>query len=232
MTTVLLVEDDDSIALMIREFLEGEGYQTIRADSGLEGLRVFWERQPDLVVLDVMLPEMDGLTLCQKLRERSHVPILMLSAKNETNDKVNALQQGADDYLSKPFSLKELGARIMALHRRASRTGDKATLVSGTAVSDGELGLDDSRRMLLIRGKEVHVTYSEYEIFKQFWTHPGKVFSRDELLNKIRGIDSFVTERSVDVHITNLRKKVEVDPKEPVYIKTVWGAGYKFERKL
>jgi DNA-binding response OmpR family regulator len=225
---VLLIEDDQSIADMISIYLTEEDYVVQWAADGTQGLELFRSAQPNVIILDVMLPDMNGIDLCRQFRTESSVPILMISAKSEVSERVKALIIGADDYLCKPFSMRELAARTGALLRRS--TMEKAPVDINTVKIDTHtIKLDLEKRCIYLQNHAVETTFSEFEIMRHFWLHPGKVFSREELLNKIRGIDTFVTERSVDVHITNLRKKVEADPKEPKHIKTVWGVGYKFE---
>lgn len=226
MAKVLIVEDDQSIAEMMTIYLEEEGYTVASASDGAEGKHLLQETDPDVIILDVMLPDTDGITLCGEIRSVSLKPILMVSAKKEVSDRVNALLVGADDYLCKPFSMRELAARLTALLRRSSMApAGEAAAAKETRQS---VQVDMVRRCLYVLDRAVETTYSEFEIMKLLWLHPGKVFSREELLNKIRGLDTYVTERSVDVHITNLRKKIEADPKNPKYVKTVWGVGYKF----
>ncbi|MFC0211223.1 response regulator transcription factor [Paenibacillus chartarius] len=223
---VLIVEDDDNISEMMTFYLSEEGYIIERAGTGPEGLEMFEARKPHAIVLDIMLPGLDGISLCQQIRRKSSVPILMVSAKHEVSERVNALLVGADDYLCKPFSMREFAARIKALLRRSQLNGGAEQ--PGEREDISPIAIDVERRTLFVRGAAVETTFSEFEIIKLFYQNPGKVYSRDELLNRIRGFDSFVTERAIDVHIANLRKKVEADPKEPKYIKTVWGVGYKF----
>ncbi len=226
MPKVLIIEDDQSIADMMTIYLEEEGYTVTWASDGEEGKKLLQSAEPDIIILDVMLPDTDGITLCGEIRLVTVIPILMVSAKKEVADRVNALLVGADDYLCKPFSMRELAARLTALLRRSAMT----PVVEPAAAKDVRpaVHMDMSRRVLYVADKLVETTYSEFEIMKVLWLHPNNVFSREELLNRIRGIDTYVTERSVDVHITNLRKKIEADPKNPRFIKTVWGVGYKF----
>ncbi|MEC0212130.1 response regulator transcription factor [Paenibacillus ehimensis] len=230
MSRVLLVEDDQSIADMISIYLSEENYTVYCAADGKQGKELFSQHEPDVVILDLMLPDTNGIELCKHFRTVSNVPIMIVSAKSEVSERVNALMIGADDYLCKPFSMRELAARTSALLRRSALNQTfKPASADPVPTDTKDIVLDLEKRGIYLHGQAVETTYSEFEIMKNFWLHPGKVFSREELLNKIRGIDSFVTERSVDVHITNLRKKIEADPKEPKYIKTVWGVGYKFE---
>jgi DNA-binding response OmpR family regulator len=228
MAKVLIIEDDQSISDMMTIYLEEEGYTVTAAADGAEGKYHLQASEPDIIILDVMLPDTDGITLCGEIRVHTMIPILMVSAKKEVADRVNALLVGADDYLCKPFSMRELAARLTALLRRSTMTPAAAVEPALPKEQKPSVNVDMVRRCLYIEDRLVETTYSEFEIMKLFWLHPAKVFSREELLNKIRGIDSYVTERSVDVHITNLRKKIEADPKNPRFVRTVWGVGYKF----
>ncbi|WP_010494075.1 response regulator transcription factor [Paenibacillus elgii] len=233
MSKVLLVEDDQSIADMISIYLSEENYTVFCAANGKQGKELFSLHEPDVVILDLMLPDTNGIEMCKHFRTVSNVPIMIVSAKSEVSERVNALMIGADDYLCKPFSMREMAARTSALLRRSALTQPVRPVAEDPVPTETkDIVLDLEKRGIYLHGQAVETTYSEFEIMKNFWLHPGKVFSREELLNKIRGIDSFVTERSVDVHITNLRKKIETDPKEPKYIKTVWGVGYKFEMPM
>lgn len=232
MPTVLLIEDDQSIADMISIYLSEEDYNVHWGADGQQGTKLFNTIEPDVIILDIMLPDANGMDLCKEFRTVSNVPIMVISAKSEVSERVKALIIGADDYLCKPFSMRELAARTSALLRRSAITNH--SVQSTPPAESGEMDpqsikIDMEKRCIYLLNHPVETTFSEFEIMKLFWMHPGKVFSREELLNKIRGIDTFVTERTVDVHITNLRKKVEIDPKEPKHIKTVWGVGYKFE---
>lgn len=227
MSTILLIEDDQSISDMISIYLSEEDYIVHSAPDAKQGKQLFSTIEPDVIILDVMLPDMNGIELCREFRANSSIPIMMISAKSEVSERVKALVIGADDYLCKPFSMRELAARTGALVRRSAM--NKVVPPPAPVEPVQAIKLDNERRSVFVHNVLVETTYSEFEMMKHFWLHPGIVFSREELLNKIRGIDSFVTERSVDVHITNLRKKIEADPKDPKHIKTVWGVGYKFE---
>jgi DNA-binding response OmpR family regulator len=227
MSKILIIEDDLSIGEMMAIYLYEDGYEVKRAENGRQGEVLFREFQPDMIILDLMLPDMDGIQLCTTIRHTSNIPILMVSAKNEVSDRVKGLQTGADDYLCKPFSMRELSARIQALLRRSNAFPSQAPSPSDVPNQHG-IHLDLEKRCLYVGGKIIETTFSEYEIMKLFWQNQGRVYSREELLNRVRGFDSQVTERAIDVHIANLRKKIEDDPKEPKYIKTVWGVGYKF----
>lgn len=231
MYKVLVIEDDVMMSNMLSMYLQEEGYAVKQAYRGNEGLQLADSFEPHLVLLDLMLPDMDGIEVCAQIRSVSQVPIMILSMKSEVSERVQALKTGADDYLCKPFSMHELTARVEALIRRSHTVlGESAAQVAAasTAVEEEPIQLDAERRLLLVRGQLVETTFSEYELMKLFLAHPGKVFSREELINAIRGFDSFVTDRAIDVHIVNLRKKIEQNPKEPKLIRTVWGFGYKY----
>ncbi|ULL17969.1 DNA-binding response regulator [Paenibacillus sp. H1-7] len=231
---VLVVEDDNMVGEMSTMYLSEEGYSVKRAAGGKEGLELLQEFDPDLVILDIMLPDISGIELCLEIRKTSCVPILAVSMKTEVLDRVDALVAGADDYLCKPFSMRELTARVAALIRRAHMQPQRMEQAvhnvhaSGMSDDDEPIALDYERRAIYVNHAYVDTTYSEFEIMKLFVANKEKVFSRDELINALRGIDSFVNDRSIDVHIANLRKKIELDPKEPKLIKTVWGIGYKY----
>jgi len=230
MNKVLVVEDDAMMSDMLTLYLSEEGYVVKQAGNGEDGLQLLEGFQPDLILLDLMLPDWDGTELCRIIRQTSSVPIMVLSMKTEVSERVQALRAGADDYLCKPFSMHELSARTEALIRRARlmRPDVLKPTDMGTADMQESIRLDMERRLLLVSGMLVETTFSEFELMKLFLAHPGKVFSREDLINAIRGFDSFVTDRAIDVHIVNLRRKVEPNPKEPRYIRTVWGVGYKY----
>jgi DNA-binding response OmpR family regulator len=225
MSKVLIIEDDLSVGEMMSIYLYEEGFEVKRAENGQIGEMYFRDFEPDLIVLDIMLPDTDGIELCQTFRSVSPVPILMVSAKSEISDRILGLQTGADDYMCKPFSMRELSARVQALLRRAQSFPAAA---NETPRTDQAVHLDLEQRCLYVNQQPIETTFSEFEIMKLFWQNQGRVYTREELLNRVRGFDSYVTERAIDVHIANLRKKIETDPKEPKYIKTVWGVGYKF----
>lgn len=226
MSKVLIVEDDLSIGELMVLYLCEEGYDVRRAEDGKSARHQFKEFEPDVIVLDVMLPDSDGMSLCTYFRSLSSLPILMISAKNEVAYRVKGLTAGADDYLCKPFSMREFSARVHALLRRSQVIQERSPVDAPLVQSPVYIDLDE--RCLYVNNQLVSTTFSEFEMMTLFWKNQGKVFSREELLNKVRGFDSYVTERAIDVHIANLRKKIEIDPKEPKFIKTVWGVGYKF----
>jgi len=234
---ILLIEDDAIMGDMLGMYLSEEGYEVKHAVNGADGLKLLQQFEPDVLLLDLLLPDCDGAELCGRIRQSSDLPIMVVSMKTEVSERVNALKAGADDYLCKPFSLHELTARVHALLRRARvarRESAAAAQIAGDAAQSGEgrFRLDLDKRLLLIGGQPVETTFSEFEIMKLFLHHPGKVYSREDLINAIRGFDSYVTDRAIDVHIVNLRKKIEQDPRSPRFIKTVWGVGYKFTGAL
>lgn len=231
MYKILVIEDDVMMSDMLSMYMSEEGYVVKQAYQGEEGLRQVELCEPDIVLLDLILPDLDGIEVCKSIRSRSNVPIMILSMKSEVSERVQALKAGADDYLSKPFSMHELTARVEALIRRSHTTLTETLRQTAAAIESQELEpvqLDSHRRLLLVRGKLVETTFSEYELMRLFLSHPGKVFSREELINAIRGFDSYVTDRAIDVHIVNLRKKIEQNPKQPRLLRTVWGFGYKY----
>ncbi|SDW67359.1 response regulator transcription factor [Paenibacillus sp. CF384] len=233
MYKILVIEDDVMMSDMLSMYMSEEGYEIKQAATGGDGLKLVEQFEPDVVLLDLMLPDWDGTELCLQIRQHSSVPIMIVSMKSEVSERVQALRAGADDYLCKPFSMHELSARVEALIRRAKLMQSSVAEGALQAENDNEkaettIRLDSERRLLLVRGTLVETTFSEFELMKLFLTHPGKVFSREDLINAIRGFDSFVTDRAIDVHIVNLRRKLEKNPKEPHYIRTVWGVGYKY----
>ncbi|MBJ6360997.1 response regulator transcription factor [Paenibacillus sp. GCM10012307] len=235
MHKILIVEDDPIMGDMLSIYLQEEGYLVQQAHTGLEGLRLLAEYAPDIVLLDLMLPDWDGIRLCTEMRGRSDVPIMVVSMKTEVSERVEALKAGADDYLCKPFSLHELTARVYALIRRAKTLSAERmpfmveeSTAAASLLPAAEVVVDQQKRTVEVRGERVETTYSEFELLRMFISQPGRVFSREDLINAIRGDESFVTDRAIDVHIVNLRKKIERNAKEPKFIRTVWGVGYKY----
>jgi DNA-binding response OmpR family regulator len=206
--------------------LRKEGYEVVAATTGPEALERFRDGRFDLVVLDVMLPQLDGFDVCRELRAKSTVPIIMLTAKAEEFDKVLGLELGADDYITKPFSLREFRSRVRAVLRRAerSRNGDGAE----EPLEDADLRIDFAKRTVEMRGLPVRLTYVEFEILSTLARSPGRVFSRTMLLERLWGDSAYRDPRTIDVHIRHLREKLEQDPKEPEYLFTVRGVGYHF----
>jgi DNA-binding response OmpR family regulator len=224
---ILLVDDEESIQTLLSYPLEKDGYEVVVAGDGREALQRFAERPFDLVVLDVMMPVMDGLEVCRRLRARSAVPIIMLTAKSEEIDKVLGLELGADDYITKPFSMREFRSRVKAALRRAelSRPAEEDTQAP---IEIGDLRIDTAKRTVRARGEEVQTTYVEFEILTALAENPGRVFTREGLLTRIWGDSAYRDPRTIDVHIRHLREKLEPDPKNPQYIHTVRGVGYRF----
>jgi DNA-binding response OmpR family regulator len=223
---ILLVDDEQSVQTLLTYPLRKEGYEVIAASTGREALERFRDGQFDLVVLDVMLPEVDGFDVCRQLRARSSVPIIMLTAKAEELDKVLGLELGADDYITKPFSMREFRSRVKAVLRRAelARNGDAPE----EPLVHGELMVDFAKRSVELRGKPIRLTYVEFEILSALARSPGRVFSRSMLLERLWGDSSYRDPRTIDVHIRHLREKLELDPAAPELIFTVRGVGYHF----
>jgi DNA-binding response OmpR family regulator len=224
---ILLVDDERSVQTLLSYPLRKDGYDVSVAADGREALARFGEETFDLVVLDVMLPEVDGIEVCRRLRARSAVPIIMLTAKSEEIDKVLGLEMGADDYITKPFSMREFRSRVKAALRRAdmSRPSDNG---DDGAVSSGALRIDPSKRTVTVRDDEIKTTFVEFEILHSLATSPGRVFTRDMLLERIWGDSAYRDPRTIDVHIRHLREKIERDAKDPEYLFTVRGVGYRF----
>ncbi|UKS27544.1 response regulator transcription factor [Paenibacillus sp. HWE-109] len=243
MYKVLMIEDDAMIGDMVSMYLGEEGFTVMRKENGQDGAEAIYKFAPDIILLDLMLPDMDGLELCRRVRQTSGVPIMIVSMKNKVVERVNALGAGADDYMCKPFSMHEMSARVHALIRRSNTYQKKSDFPAVQSIAlmeaqpkaavtkkdgDKSIMLNLHTRSMLVRGQIVETTYSEFEIMKCFVNNPGRVFSREDLLQTVRGFDSYVTDRAIDVHIANLRKKIEDNPKEPQRIRTVWGVGYKY----
>jgi DNA-binding response OmpR family regulator len=225
-STILLVDDEDSIQTLLTFPLERDGYRVVQARDGEEALRRFGEEDVDLVVLDVMLPRLDGLEVAKRLRSQSNVPIIMLTARGEELDKVLGLELGADDYITKPFSIREFRSRIRALLRRAAAPYLGRDRVE--VIERDELRIDVPRRTVEIRGEPVQLTFIEFEMLALLASSPGVVFSRRELLERLRGGADYREPRTIDVHVRHLREKIERDPSNPELILTIRGAGYRF----
>jgi len=225
-STILLVDDEDSVQKLLAYPLEREGFRVLQARDGVEALERFAAEEVDLVVLDLMLPKLDGLEVCKRLRALSEVPIIMLTARDDELDKVVGLELGADDYITKPFSIREFRSRVRALLRRASVVRPAAG--DGNVIAAHELELDLGRRTVEVRGTSVRLTYVEFELLRTLVAHPGRVYSRRMLLEALWGAADYREPRTIDVHIRHLREKLERDPAEPEYILTVRGVGYRF----
>jgi len=223
---VLIVEDDHNIADLLRLYLEKEGYEVAIAPDGVKGVERFRSEQPDLVLLDVMLPGMDGWAVCRSIRTESKTPIIMLTAKSETEDKVYGLKQGADDYITKPFEMKEVLARIEAVLRRSGMEPEKG----GRRLTFDKLIIDMDAFELTVDGKKLSIPPKEMELLFHLASSPNRVYTRNQLLDEVWGFDYFGDSRTVDVHVKRLREKLE-GVSEQWELKTVWSVGYKFEVK-
>jgi DNA-binding response OmpR family regulator len=224
---ILLVDDEQSIQTLLSYPLRKDGYEVVQATDGRQALDRFAEQPFDLVVLDVMLPQLDGLEVCRRLRARSAVPIIMLTAKSEEIDKVVGLELGADDYITKPFSMREFRSRIKAALRRADMR-PPAEQETELPLEIGDLSVDFGKRSVEVRGGDVNLTFVEFEILGALARNPGRVFTRDQLLARIWGDAAYRDPRTIDVHIRHLREKLERHAKSPEYIFTVRGVGYRF----
>ncbi len=222
---ILIIEDEDKIARMIQQYLRQEQFIALAAADGEAGLAAARREKPDLIVLDLMLPGLSGLDVCREIRKESRVPIIMLTARAEEIDKLLGLELGADDYITKPFSLAELAARIRAVLRRS---GDQEQPAAGSVQSRGDLTLDFDGLQVYRKGQPVNLTPTEFNLLAVLFRHPGRVYSRLQLLDAALGEAYQGYERSIDTHISNLRRKIEDDPANPGYIITVYGVGYKF----
>jgi DNA-binding response OmpR family regulator len=224
---ILLVDDEDAVQKLLTYPLRKEGYEVVPAMDGREALdRLSEDNNFDLVVLDVMMPKMDGFDVCREIRARSTVPIIMLTAKTEEIDKVLGLELGADDYITKPFSVREFRSRVKAVLRRAALTAPEEQFEEPIEV--GELRIDFEKRLVQVRGEAVRLTYVEFEILAALARAPGRVFSRTMLLERVWGDAAYRDPRTIDVHIRHLREKLESEPKTPELILTVRGVGYRF----
>jgi DNA-binding response OmpR family regulator len=224
-STILLVDDEDSVQKLLTYPLEREGFRVLQARDGEEALERFAAEHVDLVVLDLMLPKLDGLEVCKRLRAESEVPIIMLTARDDELDKVLGLALGADDYYTKPFSIREFRSRVRALLRRASAP---RLAQDGAVITADGLRIDPARRSVEVRDEPVQLTYVEFELLRTLASNPGRVFSRRMLLEALWGGADYREPRTIDVHVRHLREKLERDPGEPEYILTVRGVGYCF----
>jgi DNA-binding response OmpR family regulator len=224
--TILLVDDEDSVQKLLAYPLERDGYRVLPARNGEEALDRFGREQVDLVVLDLMLPRLDGLEVCRRLRAQSSVPIIMLTARGDELDKVLGLELGADDYITKPFSIREFRSRVRALLRRASVPRHDPR--ESDVIADEGLTIDLARRIVERDGEPVQLTYVEFELLRVLAANPGRVFTRQALLEELWGGSEYREPRTIDVHVRHLREKLERDPKEPELIVTVRSVGYRF----
>ena len=221
---ILVVDDERKIVQLVRLYLERDGYRVLVAYDGLTALELARQKQPDLILLDLLLPKMDGLDVCRILQAESDVPIIMLTAKTTDEDKLVGLELGADDYITKPFNPREMMARVRAVLRRADRESPQGPAEMRFA----DLVIDRRRHEVRVRDEMVNLTPTEFRLLEILAADPGRAFTRLELLDRVFGYDFEGFERTVDVHVKNLRKKIEPNPKQPTYVQTVYGVGYKF----
>lgn len=229
---ILVVDDDREIVGAIKTRLELEGYEVVPAYNGLEALDVLMEQEIHLLIIDIMMPGMDGLSATMKIRESKNIPIIILSAKTEESDKILGLSMGADDYISKPFRPDELVARVKSQLRRYLQLGSKAAASeqNKNQLTLGGLVLDLDGKCIYVDGEPVKVTATEFKILNLLMKHPGRVFSAEEIYERVWEEAAYATENTVMVHIRRIREKIEIDPKNPKYLKVVWGIGYKMEK--
>ena len=220
---ILIVDDEPQIVRVLKGYLETAGFQVVTASDGTEAMAAFRHESPDLVVLDLMLPEVDGLDVARAIRRQGDVPIIMLTARVEETDRLIGLELGADDYVTKPFSPREVVARVRAVLRRTERTEP-----APRTLKEGDIVLDPDKRQVTVQGRPVELTPTEFDLLAVLMETPGRVFSRMQLLDKVQGYAYEGYERTVDAHVKNLRQKIEEDPKQPRVILTVYGLGYKF----
>ncbi|WP_137790595.1 response regulator transcription factor [Bacillus sp. E(2018)] len=225
MKTILIVEDEPKLLEVVSSYLKKEGFNTLEALTANDAIHFIKNNSVDFVILDLMLPDMSGEALCQRIRQTHTLPILMLTAKVSEEDRINGLSLGADDYMVKPFSPRELVLRVKTILRR---TGDEGLLAEQITYNKGELKVDARKQEVYVHGDLVNLTPNEYKLLLTFGRHPNRVFSREELVEKILGFDYEGDTRTIDQHVKNLRSKLETNPKNPRYIVTVFGVGYKF----
>ncbi|MCP3738207.1 response regulator transcription factor [Rossellomorea sp. BNER] len=225
---VLIVDDDKEIRDLLRKYLEREMYEVDVAVNGEEALYQFGQNKYNLIILDLMMPKVDGIEVCRQLRDKTNVPILMLTAKDHEIDKIVGLSIGADDYITKPFSINEVVARVKALLRRFMVLGSDGSSHDSTLIKFKDLTLDLKKCTAVIRDEEISLTAKELELLKFFVSHPEQVFTKTQLFRHVWGSTYIEDDNTVMVHIRKLRKKVEIDPSNPQFIQTVWGIGYKF----
>jgi DNA-binding response OmpR family regulator len=228
MKTILVVDDEPKIITLVRDYLVRSGFEVTAARDGREALAAARERRPDLLIVDLGLPDIDGLDVTRTLRRESSVPLIILTARDEETDKVIGLELGADDYVTKPFSPKELVARVRAVLRRSEAARSET---AGDFLTAGDLHLDLARRQVRVGGRPVELTATEFELLAALARQPGRVFTRAQLLDAVHGVSFESYERAIDSHIKNLRRKIEPDPQQPAYLIMVYGVGYKLAEK-
>ena len=227
MSRLLLIDDDEKLVALTRAYLESHGFEVAAAHDGHTGVAAVRASEPALVILDLMLPGIDGLEVCRRLRQSSRVPILMLTARGDETDRIVGLEMGADDYLPKPFNARELLARIRAILRRSD---DEETTAVSAVLRVGRLAIDAGARAVSVDGQPVDMTTAEFDILHALASNAGRVLSRDQLLHKVHGENWAAYDRSVDVHVSRIRQKIEEDPRRPALLKTVRGVGYQLVR--
>ena len=225
--TILVVEDEASIAEVISLYLKRAGYQVQIASDGRQAMTIFERQLPDFVILDLMLPEVDGLSLTRWLRDRSNVPIIMLTARREEIDRITGLEMGADDYVVKPFSPQELVSRVRAVFRRVGQ--EQVQAESERPLSFDGLSIDPRSRVVMVNNSGIELTVKEFDMLYLLAQHPKQVFTREQLLERVWGGAQYIDPGTVTVHVRRLREKIETDPSKPTRLLTVWGVGYKFE---
>ena len=226
---VLIIDDDEKLRKLLKEYLEGNGFKVLTLADGFDVKKTLQKESPEMVILDIMLPGKDGLEVLKEIRMDDTLPVIMLTAKGDQTDRIVGLELGADDYLPKPFNPRELLARMRAVLRRTvPEDREKVRRKEDTLLKAGGVTLNKAKQTLLIEGKELELSSTEYKILEVLMRHPNVVFSRDQLMNLARGRDFMAFDRSIDVHISKLRAKLEPDPHSPIRIKTVWGTGYMF----
>ena len=230
MYTILICDDDKDIVSELDIYLTSEGYATLKAYNGLEAIRLVEEQEVHLVLLDVMMPGLDGIRVTAKLREKHNIPIILLTAKSEDSDKVLGLNIGADDYITKPFNPIEVIARVKSQLRRYTTLGGRQKQDETPKLRNGGIVMDDGAKSVTVEGEAVALTPIEYNILKLLLSHPGQVFSTGQIYERVWNDPSLGSENTVAVHIRHLREKIEIDPAEPRYLKVVWGLGYKMEK--
>ncbi|QEK19512.1 response regulator transcription factor [[Clostridium] hylemonae] len=228
--TVLVVDDDKEIVRSLGKLLELEGYKVLKAFNGMEALDMLVTDKVHLIILDVMMPELNGLSALMKIREKNNIPVIMLSAKTEESDKVIGLSMGADDYVTKPYNTAELMARVKSQLRRYFALGAAAWADSNAVLRTGGLVLDKNTKQVTVDGEPAQLTATEYKILELLMEHPGYVFPAEQIYSRVWQEDVYAGEKTVMVHIRRIREKIEITPKNPKYLKVVWGIGYKIEK--
>lgn len=227
---ILVVDDDKEIANAIEKLLLIEGYEVIKAYNGIEALDALVTNNVQLIILDVMMPKLDGLSATMKIREKQNIPIIILSAKSEDSDKILGLSMGADDYVTKPFNPQELMARVKSQIRRYMFLGAAGTASKEDEITVGGICLNKHSKELTVDGETARLTPTEYKILELLMSHPGRVFSSEEIYERVWQEEAYSVENTVMVHIRRIREKIEINPREPKYLKVVWGIGYKIEK--